>query len=290
LLFITLAFGVDINDAKRWISIPFVGISFQTSDLAKPMLIIYVAYMLAKTKDNLADFQKAYLPTILPVLLICGLIAPADLTTAIVLFLSCLILMFIGRTEVRYVLYTILFGIALFSLLVVIGDMFPDFVRVNTWTTRLNEFISNKEGGYQVQQAKVAIANGGWLGVGPSNGFQSAMIPSSHSDFIFAIILEEFGLLGAGVLIGMYMWLFMRCIRIITRSPKAFGSMLALGLALLIVIQAFINMSISVHLIPVGGVPLPLVSMGGTSTMFTCVMFGVILSVSRYIEMDKIGA
>lgn len=284
LLVYTIAFGPDINAARRWIMLPFVGITFQTSDFAKLALIIYVARAISTKQEYIKDFNSAFLPIIVPVLLICGLIAPADLSSAGVLFMACLGMMFVGRVALKYIFLLILLGIVVFSVLFLLGSFFPDFIRTETWTTRMSDFLDNPDGVYQVQQAKIAIANGGWLGEGPGNSIQRNYLPSSYSDFIYAIICEEYGVIGGALLILLYTFLFFRVTRLVTKSPKAFGAMLAMGLSILLVMQAFINIAVAVHLVPVTGITLPMISMGGTSILFTCITFGVILSVSKYIE------
>lgn len=284
LLVYTIAFGVEVNQARRWISVPFVGLTFQTSDFAKIALIIYVARAISAKQEYIKDFNSAFLPIIVPILIIVSLIAPADLSTAMLLFLTCLIMMFIGRVDVKYIVLLLFLGIVVFACLIIIGRFWPEVVRVETWITRMNDFFHNMEGGFQIQQAKIAIAEGEWFGVGPGNSLQRNYLPAPYSDFIYAIICEEYGLLGGFLIIGLYVMLFFRCVRIVTRSPKAFGSILVLGLGLYLVVQALANIAVSVHLVPVTGLTLPMVSMGGTSTIFSCIAFGMILSVSRYIE------
>ncbi len=284
LLMYTLAFGADINDAKRWIELPFVGITIQTSDFAKLALIIYVARAISAKQDYIKDFNSAFLPIIVPVLIICGLIAPADLSSAILLFLTCLFMMFIGRVALKYIGVLLLWGVVVFAFLIVLGRFYPDSVRVDTWANRMEEFMNTPDGGYQVQQAKIAIANGGVVGNGPGNSTQRNFLPSPYSDFIYAIICEEYGMIGGIVVIFLYLLLFFRVVRLVTKSPKAFGAMMAIGLSLSMVLQAFANIAVSVHLVPVTGVTLPMISMGGTSMLFTSLAFGIILSVSKYIE------
>ena len=284
LLMYTLMFGSEINDARRWISVPGLGLTFQTSDFAKLALIVYVARSISKKQDYIKDFNSAFVPIILPIVIVCGLIAPADLSSAALLFVTCLLMMFIGRVSLKYILLLLISGGLVFALLLAIGYMFPELVRVETWISRINEFLGNSDGGYQIQQAKIAIADGGWIGVGPGNSVQRNFLPFSHADFIYAIICEEYGLAGGLSIIGLYLLLFLRCTGIVTRCPRAFGAMLAIGLCLSLVIQAFANIAVSLHLVPVTGLTLPVVSMGGTSMLFTCLAFGMILSVSRYIE------
>lgn len=284
LLLYTVFFGADINDARRWIEVPFVGITFQTSDFAKLALIIYVAREISSKQDYIKDFNSAFLPIILPVLIICGLIAPADLSSAILLFGACVAMMFVGRVAIQYIVLLLLLGIVVFAMLVLLGEFFPEFIRSETWVNRMRDFVEKPDGGYQVQQAKIAMANGGWFGLGPGNSIQRNYLPSPYSDFIYAILVEEYGILFGFLLIALYALLFFRATRLVTKSPKAFGAMLVIGLSISLVLQAFINIAVSVHLVPVTGVTLPMISMGGTSILFTCISFGIILSVSKYIE------
>lgn len=287
LLVYTLFFGADINDARRWIVIPWIDLSFQTSDFAKIALIIFVAKSLATKQDFIKDFKQAFLPIILPIILVCALIAPADLSTAALLFATCLLMMFIGRISLKFVFMLGLAGIAVISLIFILGFMFPDFIRSETWISRITDFFASSDGEYQVQQAKIAIASGEWIGVGPGNSIQRNFVPYAYADCIYAIICEEYGIIGGFMIILMYLWLLFRCISIVTRSPRAFGAILAMGLALNIVIQAFANISVSVQLVPATGLTLPMVSMGGTSLLFTCISFGIILSVSRFVEQAE---
>lgn len=289
LLVFTLAFGSDVNEARRWIEIPFVGITFQTSDFAKLALVTYVARAISSKQDYIKDFQNAFLPIIVPILIICGLIAPSDLSSALLLFVTCMLMMFIGRVHLKYIGLLIFLGVVVFAFLIVLGQAFPDqdVIRVDTWISRIREFADNPEGGWQIQHAKIAIANGEWFGLGPGNSVMRNYLPSPYSDFIYAIICEEYGMWGAFLMVALYIMLFFRAASIVTRSPKAFGAMLVLGLSLLLVIQAFANMAVAVDLVPVTGLTLPLVSMGGTSVLFACISFGMILSVSKYIEKVK---
>lgn len=296
LLAYTLLFGVEINDAARWISIPGTGFTFQTSDLAKLALIMYVARFLSKKQDDIKDFKKAFLPILFSISGVCVLIAPANLSTAMVLFSTCLLLMFIGRIPIKYILMVVLAGVIGLVIAGSIVMSLPDpalekVARLKTWKSRIETFVFAKEKGgdtFQNDQAKIAIANGGLLGKGPGNSTQRNFLPLAHADFIFAIIIEEYGLLFGGVgLIVLYLILLFRSVRIVIRSPRAFGALLAAGLSFSLVIQAFINMGVAVNIFPVTGLALPLVSMGGTSTIFTSLAFGIILSVSRNIENEE---
>jgi cell division protein FtsW len=284
LLAYTLFFGVEINDASRWIVIPWMNIQFQTSDFAKLALIIYVARSLAVKQEYIKDLKGAFLPIIIPIIVVCGLIAPADLSTAALLFTTCLVMMFIGRVSLKYVFLLIFCGILLGAILIILGKAFPGMVRLDTWISRIDGWMGAGGDGYQILLSKKAIAEGGWFGVGPGNSIQRNFLPFAYADFIYAIICEEYGLVGGVVTLGLYLWLLFRCITIVTKCPKAFGAILAMGLCLNIVIQAFANIAVSVHLVPATGLTLPLISMGGTSILVTTISIGIILSVSRYVD------
>ncbi len=287
LLIFTQLFGMEINQARRWIAVPFIGLTFQTSDFAKIALIIFVARSITLRQDNIKDFHSAFIPIMAPIIIVCGLIAPANLSTAALLFATCMVMMFIGRIQLKYILFLLLMGVFVMGLLVLIGTYFlPDLIRVQTWTSRITEFIQSGSGGFQVEQAKIAIANGRWFGLGPGNSLQQNFLPFAYADYIYAIICEEYGLVGAAAVIVLYLWMFVRITSIVTRCPKTFGSLLAMGLGLQLIMQAFANLAVSVNLVPVTGLNLPLISYGGTSMLFTCMTFGIILSVSRYIDIQ----
>ena len=283
LLLWTIFFGTEINEARRWIMIPWIDKTIQTSDLAKLTLILFIARSLSIRQDVIKDFKTGFLPVLLAVSLTCLLIVPADLSTAALLFMTCILMMFIGRVNMKYIFILFLFGALGMALIYGLGTIFPEMIRIETWTSRINDFLYT-DGGYQIEQSKIAIANGGWFGVGPGDSFQKNYLPYPYADFIYSIICEEYGIAGALFILGLYLWLLVRCIGIVTRCPKAFGAILAMGLCLNLVIQAFANGAVSVHLLPVTGLTLPLVSMGGTSMIFTCMSLGIILSVSRYVE------
>lgn len=299
----TLFFGTEINDARRWITLPVIGFTFQTSDLAKLALIMYIARFLSRRQDDIKDFKKSFLPLTITIATICALIMPANLSTALVLFATCLLLMFIGRIAFKHILLVVGAGVFAAGIMVVMVLSLPDesvqkIARLSTWKSRVESFISNKEYAnerealqkdYHVVQGKIAVASGGILGKGPGNSTQRNFLPNPFSDFVFAIIIEEYGLVGAIFLIALYLVLLFRCIRIVIKSPRAFGALLAVGLSFSLVIQAFINMGVAVNIFPVTGLPLPLVSMGGTSLIFTSLSLGIILSVSRHIEEQESG-
>ena len=243
-----------------------------------------MAKALTTSQETIKDLQKGFFPIIIPVLLICGLIAPSDLSTALILFATSMGMMFVGRVRLSFLVALMTGGIILFSFLVTIGNFFPEYVRVGTWIQRMRSFVTGGGDQFQVLQGKMAIAHGQYLGVGPGNSVQRNFLPSSYADFIYAIIGEEYGLVGATFILLIYVVLMFRIARLVTKSPKAFGSILAVGLGFMIVLQALANMAVSVNLLPVTGLPLPLVSMGGSSILVSAAAFGMILSVSRYIE------
>lgn len=284
LLAFTLFFGQSINDANRWLSIG--GVSFQPSEFAKIALIIYIARELTRKQDYITSLRDAFLPIIVPVLIVCGLIAPANLSTSLVLFVTCIMLMFIGRVSWQYILLLGLLGLVVFAGLVAIGQLYPEagLIRVDTWISRVQEYLHSEDGGYQVQQAKIAIARGGIIGEGPGNSIIRNFLPYSYADFIYAIICEEYGLVGGTLVLALYVLLFLRNVTLVTKSPKAFGAFLAIGLSLMLTVQALANIAVNVNLVPATGLTLPLISMGGTSMLFTCIALGMILSVSKFIE------
>lgn len=288
LLVLTLFIGLDLNEAKRVLPLPF-NLTFQTSDLAKLTLIMYLARLLSKKQDQIKDFKSAFVPLMIPVLIVCGLILPANFSTAAMLFITCLVIMFIGRVSMKYIFALVGIGIVSFVLLMLLANAYPDVLpRANTWKARIVSFADkndiDSEKNYQVEQAKIAIASGGIIGKGPGNSTQRNFLPHPYSDFIFAIFIEEYGPIGGAFLVLLYLILFFRVVRIVTKIPRNFGAFMTVGLGFSLVFQALINMAVAVNLIPVTGQPLPLVSMGGTSIWFTSIALGVILSVSKEID------
>lgn len=288
LLIITLVSGTNINDANRWLTLPVINVTFQSSDFAKLALIIYVARVLSKKQETIKDFKSSFLPVILPVLIICGLILPSNLSTAIILFSTSVVLMFIGRLSMKYISVMVLTGVFFLGIFIVILVNSPDTGRLYTWKNRVENY-AGKEGGdtYQADQSKIAIATGGIAGKLPGNSVQRNFLPQAYSDFIYAIIIEEYGLIGGTLLLLLYLILLFRGVRIAHKSPGTFGALLAAGLTFSLVFQAMINMAVTVGLLPVTGQPLPMVSMGGTSLWFTSLAIGIILSVSKQIENKK---
>jgi len=290
LLIYTLAFGSNINDASRWIRLPVINLTFQTSDIAKLAIFMYVSRQLSKRQHVIQDFKKGFLPIIIPVGIICLLIMPANMSTALLLGASCMLLCFIGRVPVKFLLSMMALGIGLVMLLFMVAKLTGEKMRTETWEKRIESFMADdhSEAPYQVQQANIAIAGGGLFGKGPGNSEQRNFLPHPYSDFIYAIIIEEYGMFGAFLILAAYMLLLLRSIRIYKNCPYAFGAFLALGLSVTLVIQALTNMAVNVHLFPVTGVTLPLVSMGGSSVLFTSLAIGIILSISRSVDEMEI--
>jgi len=286
LLLLTLLIGVNLNDASRWIKIPIINQNFQTSDFAKIALITYVARMLTVKREQLNSLRHGLLPILIPIILICGLILPANFSTAAMLFFVCFVMLFIGGIPIKHLVLMVGVAIAGFALLLTVATTVPDLLpRVETWKTRLMSFESgDSEANYQVEHAMMAIKAGGLLPTGPGTGDSRNYLPHPYSDMIYAFIIEEYGSIlgGCGVILLFLIFLY-RSMKITRKCEREFGSLLVLGLSFLIGIQAFINMGVAVSLLPVTGQPLPLVSMGGTSIWFTCLAIGMILSVSRSV-------
>src|SRR5690606_27477014 len=285
LLLYTLVFGETINQANRWVTIPVINQTFQTSDLAKLALITFLARTLTRKQENIKDVKKAFIPIMGSVCLIFVLIAPANLSTALMLFGVSVLLLIIGRISIKQIFYVCAGVFVLLILVVALGP------RRQTYMSRVETYLSGEKAdddkSFQSDHAKIAIATGGLFGKGPGNSTQRNVLPHPYSDFIFAIIVEEYGTVGGVILLSLYVALMFRCIRIVTLSPKAFGALLAAGLGFSLTLQALGNMAVAVGLGPVTGIPLPLVSMGGTSILFTSVALGIILSVSRNIDELK---
>ncbi|MBE0649086.1 MAG: cell division protein FtsW [Bacteroidales bacterium] len=291
LLFVTLISGTNLNEANRWLTVPFINITFQSSDVAKLFLIMYVARVLSKNQEKIKEFKRGFLPAILPVVVICLLILPANFSTAAILFATCIVLMFIGRVNLKYIMALAGAGLLGIILLFMIAMVAPNLLpRSTTWKNRIEHFINKDQASvdenYQVDQAKIAIVSGGVFGKSPGKSTQRNFLPHPYSDFIFAIIIEEYGTVGGAVVMLLYLILFFRVIRIANKCPGNFGALLSVGIGFSLVFQALINMAVAVNLLPVTGQTLPLISMGGTSIWFTCIAIGIILSVSRRIEIE----
>jgi len=307
LLIYTLFFGSTLNEANRWIRLPVINLTFQTSDFARLALFMYLARQLSRKQNIITDFKKGYLPLIAPVLVTCVLIMPANLSTALLTGATGMLVIFLGRASLKHLLLTAAVMLLPVVLLVTVALSTYDPTtaekpvkggtvvtalkkegRVGTWIKRIQDFAygDKDDSPYQVQQAKIAIAKGGWLGTGPGNSEQRNFLPHPYSDFIYAIIIEEYGLIGGMLIVFLYMAFLYRSIRLFRKCPYAFGAFLALALSITLAIQAIANMGVAVNVVPVTGVTLPLVSMGGTSFLFTCFAIGIILSVARNVETN----
>ena len=290
LLILVFIMGVTVNGASRWLSI--AGFQFQPSDIAKLSILLFMARQLSKYRNEIKDFKKLFLYVLAPLVVICVLILPNNFSTSALIFLNGLVLMYVARVKVKYIVSII--GIGLFSALLIYGfaKTYPESTnkimpRSSTWVSRIDSYISTGKNqeldkDYQQQQALVAIYNGGFSGVGPGKSTQRNILPYSSSDFIFAIMVEEYGfVMGALIPILLYLILFYRALRIAIKITSVFGGLLCIGLMFSLVFQAFVNMLVSVSFLPVTGQTLPLISMGGTSIVFTCITVGIILSVSN---------
>lgn len=284
LLGVTMLQGTVVEgaNASRWIRIG--GVSFQTSTLAAVVLMVYVARYMSKIKEKAITFKEPILPLWAPVFLILALILPSNFSTAAIMFLMVLMLVFLGGYPIRYLVVIVGTGVLMLTLFVLVAKAFPDAMpnRVDTWMSRIESFSNGEdtEADYQIEKAKIAIASGGVQGVGPGKSIQKNFLPQSSSDFIFAIIIEEYGLIGGFVIMILYLWLLFRVVIVAQKADTIFGKLLVLGVGLPIVFQALINMAVAVELFPVTGQTLPLISSGGTSIWMTCLAIGIILSVS----------
>ena len=280
-------------NANRWIRIPIVGLSFQTSTLASIVLLAYVAHLMSKDNPKLYRLKTSILPLWLPIFLVVLLILPANLSTSALLFFMVLILVFLGGYPIKYLLGMLGMGLLMALLFILIAKAYPDWVpnRIDTWISRIENFNSTKNNGgnYQIERAKTAIATGGLLGLGAGKSVMKNFLPQSSSDFIYAIIIEEFGLLGGTALILLYLVVLFRIVVIAHKSDTVYGKLLVLGLGLPIIIQAFVNMAVALQIFPVTGQTLPLISSGGTAAWMTCIAFGMILSVSVGQKVESIG-
>ncbi len=289
LLIITLFFGQRINEASRWLELPVIGLTFQTSDFAKLALIMYIARLLSQKQNDIKDFYRSFLPIIIPAGIVCLLIMPEDLSTALILFLTCLVLMYIGRVNSRHLLLLSMAGVIVIGAYVGITILTEKEGRVGTWKNRIESFIDSDTENYQVEQAKIAIAGGGFFGKLPGNSTQRNFLPHSYSDFIYAVIIEEWGLVFGGIpILLLYLILLYRAGVMVRKSTRTFPAFLAVGLTTGLVLQAMVHMAVAVNLIPVTGQPLPMVSMGGTSLIITSITLGIILSVSRGIREQQL--
>ena len=288
LLLLTLLFGRNVNEASRWLTLPGTSLSFQTSDLAKLALIMYLARLLSLKQDQIRSYKEGFLPVLTPIILICALILPANFSTSVILFSVSMVLMFIGRIRFTYISLMILGMAAVMAILITLAVKSDWSGRWETWRNRIVHHVEqDSEGNYQAEQSKIAIATGGFFGKGPGNSMQRNFLPQPYSDFIFSIIIEEYGFLGGVFVILLYLALLFRAGVLVRNSTRTFAAFLAFGLALLLVMQAMVNMAVAVGILPVTGQPLPLISMGGTSILFTSAAIGIILSVSNGLNQQK---
>ncbi len=288
LLLITLIYGVTRNQASRWLSVPGLSLTFQTSDIAKLAIVMYIARILAKKQDNIKDFKGAFRPIIVPLFLVCLLVLPANLSTSMLIFATAFILMFIGRINMKYLLGMVGIIVILLGTFIAIAMSNEWEGRIGTWKNRIENYVgSDGEDNYQASQAKIAIVSGGLVKLRPGKSIQRNFLPHPYSDFIYAIIIEEYGLLGGAIIMSLYLYLLFRAAVLVRKSSRTFPAFLAIGLAVMVTFQAIINMAVVVGLLPVTGQPLPMISMGGSSLLFTCVAFGIIQSVSRGIKRQQ---
>jgi cell division protein FtsW len=292
LLILTLAIGSEINNATRVIPIPGLGVTFQPSDMAKLFLVMYISRYLSKNQEEI-DSPRVFWTTLGYILMVVLLIAPENLSTSLVVFVTAGLLMFIGRVNFKYMMYLTFSGVGLISILVVVllnvNTDGMESSRIPTWKKRIETFMGQDDGqgNYQQLQSKIAVATGGVFGKGPGNSTQRNYLPHPYSDFIYAIIIEEYGLIGGLIVAGCFLILVFRCLKIVVESPRAFGALVAMGLGLSMSLQAFVNMGVAVGMLPVTGLTIPLVSMGGTSLFMNSIGFGIILGISKYIEDEK---
>jgi cell division protein FtsW len=293
LLMVTMTQGTTIEgaNASRWIRIPFVGFTFQSSTLASVVLLTYVARYLSRIKDKTVTFRETLLPLWMPIFLILALILPANFSTAAIIFSMLSVLVFIGGYPIKYLLIILFAGAMFLTLFVVSAKAFPGLFpnRVDTWMSRIDNFTDGEEteADYQIEHAKIAIASGGVTGLGPGKSIQKNFLPQSSSDFIYAIIVEEFGLVGSLFLMALYMLLLFRFVIVAHKAETVFGKLLVIGVGLPIVFVALINMAVAVEIFPVTGQTLPLISSGGSSIWMTCMAIGMVLSVSAKREVVK---
>lgn len=293
LLIITMLQGTLIGgaNASRWIRVPIVGFTFQPSTLSALVLMVFVARYLSKVKEEVVTFKASILPLWVPVFVILALILPANFSTAALIFSMVILLTFLGGYPFKYLAVIIGTGLLVLTFFVLTAKAFPNLMpnRVDTWTSRISNFMDAEvtQEDYQIEKAKIAIATGGIQGLGPGKSVQKNFLPQSSSDFIFAIIIEEYGLIGGMLLLFLYLWLLFRIVIVAQKSDTVFGKLLTIGVGIPIVFQALVNMGVAVELFPVTGQTLPLISSGGTSIWVTCLALGIVLSVSVKRTAEK---
>jgi len=288
LLIYTMFFGVRINDASRWVRIPGIGFTFQSSDFAKLALLMYTSRMLSKKIGVIKDFKEVLKHIMLPIVGICALIMVNNLSSAGILFVTCMIVLFIGRVSMKFLLSIVGGGIIMVAVVFAYSWFLKeDHGRADVWLSRIESWQNPDEQSddfYQQKQAYIAIAKGGFFRLAPGGSTQCNFLPDAFSDFIYATLIEEYGLIGGAFVLFLYIFFFYRIILLIKKSPRAFGALMAVGLGTSISLQAVIHMGVNVHLLPNTGITLPLISWGGTSILFNAFAMGIILSVSRDVE------
>jgi cell division protein FtsW len=293
LLVITMLQGATIGgaNASRWIRVPIVGLTFQPSTLAGLVLMVYVARYLSKIKEENITIKESILPLWLPVFIVLALILPANFSTAALIFSMVILLTYVGGYPFKYLSIIVGSGAIILFIFILTTMAFPNLMpnRVDTWNSRISSFVGSdvSQEDYQIEKAKIAIASGGVKGLGPGKSIQKNFLPQSSSDFIFAIIIEEYGLIGGMFLLILYLWLLFRIVIVAQKSDSVFGKLLAISVGIPIIFQALVNMGVAVQLFPVTGQTLPLISSGGTSIWVTCLALGIVLSVSVKRDEDK---
>jgi len=284
MLVVTMFVGVNKNGATRWLEIPVIHLQFQPSDFAKLAMIVVTAKILSVNQDDPVKLKQSIRQIVVMTGLMSFMILPSDLSTAVLLVLIVVVILYIGRVQLKVLFAMLGIAIVILATFFIILENSEDKGRLGTWKARYESFIHPEEEGNdntQINQAKVAIVTGGLIGKGPGNSIQRNVLPQSYSDFIYAFIIEEYGILGAILVLMLYLWILYRGIHIVKKAKKAFPILLALGLIFSMAIQAFMNMAVAVGLVPVTGQTLPFLSMGGTSIVMTGVLFGIILNISR---------
>lgn len=297
LLIFTLIGGHESGDARRWIVIPLIKITFQPSDLAKVVLIVFLAFMISKKAALRDDFKKGFLPLLIPIILVCGLILRSNFSTAFMIFVVSVVMMYVGRVKFKFLAAMVATGLLLFVLVIIVGSNFPKtFPRAETWANRITNWTDDastqakvmSDEHMQAEQAKTAIATGGWTGKMPGKSVQRNFLPSAFSDFIFAIIIEEYGFVfGAFPIVLLYIILLFRGLHIAIKSDTSFGAIMAIGITFSILSQAMVNMLVASGIGPVTGQTLPMISSGGTSIFFVCISLGILQSIARGNEEAK---
>ena len=289
-LALTFFIGKNYNEAARWLPIPFTGLTFMPSDLAKIALVMYLARILSMNLEDRSDYMPVFRKIILAIALICGLILPSNFSTAMLVFLTAFSMLFVGRVPLKYIGLLVFIGLFAFSIFIGGSLLLNREGRISTWKNRIENYVAgDTSDNYQADQAKVAIVQGGLFGKGPGMSTQRNLLPHPYSDFIYAVIIEEYGSVIGGLLVlVLYLWLFYRAGLIIRRSKSTYGALLAFGLSFGLVLQAFVNMAVAVGLIPVTGQTLPLISKGGSSIFFTSITLGMLLSLSWSTKEDAI--